>query len=60
MVTLEEGMDIRTINSWFLVVPCINVYNHILGRPLELTFYVMASPVHLKLKYHNIHDNGWW
>lgn len=40
----------------FLVVNCRNVYICILGRPFAITFGIVASLVHLKLKYHNVYN----
>lgn len=38
------------------MVPYKRVYNYILGRPLSKTLDVVESIVHLKLKYHKVHD----
>lgn len=43
----------RTMNFLFFVVPCEIVCNGILGRSFLATLDVVASPVHLKMKYHN-------
>lgn len=32
------------------------MYNDILDKPLTTMIDAMASPVNLKLKYHNMHD----
>lgn len=56
VVTLGEKHNIRTIDAHFLVVPCHNIYNVILDRLFTKTLYAMVSPVHLKMNYHNIHD----
>lgn len=37
----------------FLIVPCENVYNKILGRSFMANLYVAGYMVHLKMKYHN-------
>lgn len=57
MVPVGEGQDAKMIYSQFLVVPYNNVLNWILGRPYAETLDVLASLVHLKLKYHNFHDD---
>lgn len=56
MVTLIEGRNIRTINLQLLVILYRSVYNYILGKPFTTMMYVMTSLVHLKLKYHNVHE----
>lgn len=55
IVSLREGEDKRSINIYFLVVPCESVFKGFLGRPFITTLDVVASPVHLKMKYP---DNG--
>lgn len=54
MISIGDGKEIRTVNLKFLVVPYKNVYNCILGRPFVAMVGVVASPFHLKLKYHNL------
>lgn len=56
MVTLGERRDIKNFDSLFLVIPCMSVYNFILGRPFVVTMDAMASLIHHKLKYRDIHD----
>lgn len=36
------------------MVPCTSIYNFILGRPFAIVLDVVASLVHLKVKYHNL------
>lgn len=36
----------------------MSVYNCILGRPFATTLDTVASSVHPKLKYHNVHDKS--
>lgn len=55
MVFVGEGIDIRLINTQFLVFPCRSLYNCILCRPFTITLDIVASSVHLKLKYHKLH-----
>lgn len=43
----------RTVNVHFLVVPYENAYNGILGRSFMETLDVMASKVHMKMKYYS-------
>lgn len=56
MVTLGEVRDTMTVDLKCLVVPNKNVYNCILERPFTTTLGIVASLVHMKMKYHNIHD----
>lgn len=55
MIFEGKGMNVRNISLQFLVVPCNNVYNFILGRPFASALDVVASLVDLKLKFHNLH-----
>lgn len=55
IVSLGEGEEKRSANIYFLVVPCESVFKGFLGRPFIATLDMVASPVHLKIKYH---DNG--
>lgn len=52
-ISLGEGNNNRIMNVCFSVISCKNVYNDILGRPFLAALDVMASPVHLKIKYQN-------
>lgn len=54
LVSMGEGKNIRSIRIEFLVIPCKHIYNFILGRPFTTTLDAIASPVPLKLKYHNL------
>lgn len=57
LTVLEGDMKaIWEINSQFLVVPCISVYNCILRRPSAAMLDVVAFPIHLKLQYHNLEE----
>lgn len=47
----------QTIDLQFLVVSYKGVYNCILGGTFSITLDTEASPFHIKLKYHNIHDD---
>lgn len=42
------------INLQFLFLSCMSVYSFILGRSSVATSDIVASSVHLKLKYHNL------
>lgn len=44
------------VNLKFLVVSFISLFNCILGRSITITLDVVDSPIHLKLKYHNVND----
>lgn len=56
MATLGKGRDTRIIDLQCLMVSYKSVYNCILGRLFTDTLDMMAYHVHLKLKYHNVHD----
>lgn len=49
-------MDTRMVNLQILVVFCKSIYHCIIGRSFAETLDVVASPIHLKMKYHNIYD----
>lgn len=55
MVYVVEGIDIQSTSTQFLVILCMSLYNFILGIPFTATLDNVASPVYLKLKYHNLH-----
>lgn len=55
MVSVGEESGLKSISTKFLVIPCKSLYNHILGRPFTTVLDVVTSPMHLKLKYHNLH-----
>lgn len=55
-INLDVTFDERTIETTFLVVPVMSVYNSILGRPTLAALDVVALTVHLKMKYNG--DNG--
>lgn len=57
MVVLGDGRDTRTIGLKFQVIPYRSVYNCILRRPFAEILDAIASPIHLKLKYHNMYDD---
>lgn len=44
------------MNICLFVIPCESVYNDILGWLFLAAFSVVASVVHLKLKYHDDFD----
>lgn len=44
------------IDLYFLVVTSKSVYNYFLGKPFAATLDIMASPVYLKMKNHNLHN----
>lgn len=48
--------DVRAVRLQLLVVPCKIVYKCFLGIPFVVALDVVASPVHLYLKFHNLHD----
>lgn len=54
IVFVGSVKDIRAVISQFLVVLYVSVYNCILGWPFTAMLDVVASLIHLKLKYHNI------
>lgn len=58
MITVGKVRDVRTSKSQLLVVPCKSVYDWILGRPFVVALYVVSSPVHIKLKFHNLHGES--
>lgn len=45
-----------TVDLYFLVVPYKRIYKSILGMPFATTLDLVASPVHIKLNNHNVHD----
>lgn len=53
LVSVREGNNKRIVCACFLVVLCESVYNDILGRSFLEALDVVASTVHLKMKYHN-------
>lgn len=56
MVTLKERGNIRVVNRQFIVVTCLSVYNLIMGRPINVTQDAIDFLIHIKFKYHNVHD----
>lgn len=56
MIFVGEGKYVSNVNLKFLVVPCKNVYNYILIRPFAEALDMLASPVHLKLKFQNLYS----
>ena len=52
-VTFGEEMDERTIETPFLVIPVVSIYNYIIGRSTLVALDTVTSMVHLKMKYHN-------
>lgn len=58
MVSLGEDRNLQSINTHFIVIPCKSLYNCILGRPFTSALDDVAIPVHLKLKYHNLHERA--
>lgn len=56
MVTLKERGNIRVVNLQFIVVTYLSAYNLIMGRPINVTLDAIDFPIHIKLKYHNVHD----
>lgn len=56
IVFIGSGEDVWAINSQLIFVPCRSVYNYILGQPFMAMFDVIALPVHLKFKYHNLQE----
>lgn len=56
MVNAGEGRDTLIIDSEFLMVSYKNVYNCILGTSFVETLDAVASPLYLKLKFLNVHD----
>lgn len=59
LITVEKGRDVRMVDYEFLVVHCKRVYNSILGRSFAVALDVVASLVHPKLMFHNLHDEKW-
>lgn len=54
VISVGKEKEIWEVNSQFLVVPCMSVYNCILGWPIASTLDVVASLVHLNLEYYNL------
>lgn len=52
-VSIKEGNDEKIVTVYFLVIPSRSVYNCILRRYFLVTLVVVASIIHLKMKYHN-------
>lgn len=57
-ISIWEVRDIRSSGSQFLVVPCKTVYNCIIGKPFTSTLDTVASLIHLKLKFYNLHSES--
>lgn len=60
MISFEECINKRIVKMCFLVIPCKkkSVYNAILGRWFLGALDVVASTIHLKMKYHIILDES--
>lgn len=58
MVYVEEDRDLWFIKTQFMVIPVRAFYSCILGRAFFAVLDVVPSPVHLKLKYHNLHEES--
>lgn len=56
MVYVEEDRDLRSIKTQFMVILARAFYSCILGRAFFAVLDDVPSPVHLKLKYHNLHE----
>lgn len=56
MLFVGEERDLRSIYTQFLVIPCKSIYNFIMGRTFTVVLDFVASLVHLKLKYYNLHE----
>lgn len=56
METFSKGRDVRALDIQFLVVHCRSVYNYFFRILFATSFDVIASTVHLKMKYHNVDD----
>ena len=52
-VTFGEERDERTVETPFLVIPVVSIYNYILISPTLAALDAVTSTVHLKMKYHN-------
>ena len=39
-----------------MIVPCISISKYIIGIPFVTTIYTISFLVHLKRKYHNVHE----
>lgn len=55
-VILRKRRDTRRVDLQFLEISYKSAHNCNLGRPFATMMDVMASLVHLELKYHNVHD----
>lgn len=55
-VIISKGRDTRRVDLQFLEISYKSARNYNLGRPFATTMDVMASLVHIELKYHNVHD----
>lgn len=58
MIYVREGRDVKIVESHFLVVPCKSSYNCIFDRPFIVALDVVASMVHLKLKFHDLQGDA--
>lgn len=58
MVILSKGKYSTIIEVWLLVDPYKIVYNWTLGIPFSPNIDIVSSIVHLKMKYHNIHNKS--
>lgn len=54
MMYVGEGKYVRIVD----IFPCNSVYIYILCIPVAVTLNVVASLVHLKLKFHNLHNES--
>lgn len=53
LISFGEEKNMRTPNVLFVVVSCESIYNDIFGKSFLATLCIIASTVHLKMKYHN-------
>lgn len=56
MISVDKRKGVRAVNLHLLVVICKSTYNCILDRPFVTALDGVVSPIHLKLKFHNLHD----
>lgn len=56
MIIIGKGKDVRNSDSFFPVVPYNIIYNLIIEIRFTSSLDVVASSIHLKLKFHNLHS----
>lgn len=54
VISVDDRKDVRSVIFKFLIVSCKSIHNCILERLFVVMLDVVASPIHLKIKYHNL------